>query len=83
MRPQPRGHPVEALQFQRAQLGRLREGCLTERREFSTDVSMCGVHVHPELSGDLAVRAATLPQLEREDAPLGDRLDLPASAAAG
>jgi hypothetical protein len=39
------------------------------------------VDVHAELSGDLAVRTASFPQLEREHATLGDGLELPASTA--
>jgi hypothetical protein len=57
---------------------RLLDGLLADRGEFSTDVSMCGVDVDPEFSADLAKRAATLPQLERADAPLGDSLALAA-----
>jgi len=82
-RPQPRGHPVEALQFQRAQLGRLDDCRHTERSEFSTHVSMCGVHVDPELMSYLAIRVANLPQLEREDAALGDFLVLAGACSTG
>ena len=69
---------VEALEFQRAKLGRLRDGRVTQCAEFSTNVSMCGVHVDPEFSADFTKGAANLPQLERADAPLGDSLNFAA-----
>ena len=83
LRPQAGGHLVEALQFQIAKLLRLFDGRLTERGEFGLDVRVRRVNVDGELPGDLAIRAAGLPQLERNHAPLGDGLDLAASSATG
>ena len=83
LRPQARGHIVEALQFQSAKLLASPTARLAERGEFGHDVRVRRVHVDAELPGNLAVRAAGLPQFERERAALGDSLDLAASSATG
>ena len=83
MRPQTGGHPVAALQFQRAKLGRLGDGGLPERGEFGPDIGVGRVDVDAELSGDLAVGGASLPQFEREDATLGDGLELAGASSTG
>jgi hypothetical protein len=76
LRPEARSHLVEPLKLQIAKLLGLLDGLLTERGEFGTDIGVRRVHIHGELSGDVAVRAAGLPQFESNRPALGDGLDL-------
>ena len=83
LRPQAAGHFVESRKLRIPKLLCVSHGRLAEGGEFSRDVGPCCVSVDGERLRDLAVRTASLPQLECAHAALGDRLGLAASSAPG